>query len=149
MLAAVEVVAVAALAAALVATGPAFAQTATDSPHCRLFTPDEVARHVGVPLEPGRSAIMQTACQWTSRDGGHGAMLRIMPARDHVTPKGGSRHKALPALGRGAHVSPLQDGWQAAAVAGDASITISLRGSTASEAAAVAMLQEAIARSRH
>jgi hypothetical protein len=118
---------------------------ADKNPQCQLFTPAELTKVVGMPLGPGRNAAMGTGCQWLALSGDGFAMVQVVPARYHEPHSGAKGFKKLPEIGsRGFVENDL--GWGAGAIIGAESIVVSVNGTAANEATAIALLKETIKR---
>jgi hypothetical protein len=119
---------------------------ADKNPECRLFTPAELAKFVGEPLSPGHVAALGTGCQWQGRSEGDSAMIQVVPARYHEPHKGAKGFRTLPDVGTRGFVEMSLGGWNAGAISGAQSVVVSLRGPSASDANAIALLKETIKR---
>jgi hypothetical protein len=119
---------------------------AANNPVCRLFTPAEVAKYVGEPVSAPSNAASGSACQWAALDDTGDAMIQIVPASFHEMPRGSKGYRDLPDIGTKGLVAVFFDGWLARAIVGPDSISVSVAGAGASDATAIAMLRETIAR---
>jgi hypothetical protein len=119
---------------------------AEKSPQCRLFTPAELTKFVGVPLAAGRVAAMGTGCQWPARSGDGSAMIQVVPARYHEPHKGAEGFRRLTDIGKEGFVERSMGGWNAGAITGPQAVVVSVSGAAASEANAIALLTETIKR---
>jgi len=126
-------------------TGDA-AGKAANNPQCKLFTPAEIARFVGEAVGPGTNAAMGSGCQWSSKDGDGDAIVQVVAANYLSEPRLAKGYKPLPDIGAKGHVLPEMGGWKAAAVFGPDAVVVMVSGKGASEAGAVALLQEAAKR---
>ena len=128
-----------------VLTGDA-AGDAADNPICKLFTVTEAAAYIGEPVKAGQNAGMGMGCQWTATDGEGDVMVTAVPARYTERPTLGAGFRNAPEAGKDGFVVPELGGWAAGAVSGDSFIKVSVAGSKASDANALALLKEAIKR---
>ena len=119
---------------------------ADKNPQCHLFTPDELAKFVGAPLGPGRDAAMSTGCQWLARTGEGSAMIQVAPARYHEPHRGATGFRKLPDVGTQGFVEQSMGGWNAGALTGPQTVVVSVSGNAVTDATAIALLKEAIAR---
>ena len=124
-------------------------QAAADNPQCKLFTPAELAKYIGEPVSAGRNAM--GGCQWvttkTRSDGSQGdVMVIVVPASYHERPTLAKAFKEVPDVGEKGFVAQDMGGWVAGAIAGKDAVRVSLDGLTASDANAIALLKETIAR---
>jgi hypothetical protein len=125
------------------------AVSAQTDPQCKLFTPAELVKYIGEPVAAGRNAM--GGCQWvttkTRRDGSQGeVMVVVVPARYHARPKLAKGFKDVPDVGEKGFVAQDMGGWVAGAIAGKDAVKVALDGVTATEANAIALLKETIAR---
>jgi hypothetical protein len=118
---------------------------ADHSPQCRLFTPAELARYAGEPLGPGRVAAMGTGCQWLAR-GDASVLIQVAPARYHEPHKGAPGFRQLPEIGSRGFVEQSLGAWNAGAISGEKTVVVSVRGKDVTDATAIALLKETIAR---
>lgn len=118
----------------------------SDNAVCRLFTPDELEKYAGEPLESGSSAAMGSGCQWLAKDGDGDVLIQIVPKDYHQKPSLAEGYKELPDVGTEGNVSPALGGWIAAAIVGEESIVASVAGASASAQAAESLLQATIQR---
>ncbi|MEO8520240.1 MAG: DUF3558 family protein [Acidobacteriota bacterium] len=121
---------------------------ASNNPQCKLFTPAELKQYVGETLSAGQDAAMGSGCQWTS-SGEASAMIQVVPARYHEL------HSAAPTFrsisdadsgGTQGFVEKSLGDWNAGAISGPEAVVVSVGGPAASDAAALALLRETIAR---
>ncbi len=119
---------------------------AEKSPQCRLFTPAELGKFAGVALGPGRVAAMGTGCQWLAHSGDGNVLIQVVPARYHEPHKGAPGFKKLPDIGTEGFVEHSMGGWNAGAITGPQAVVVSVSGPAASEANAIALLNETIKR---
>lgn len=126
-------------------TGDA-AGTAADNPICKLFTVTEAAAYIGEPVNAGRNAGSGTGCQWTAKDGAGDVMVVAVPVRYTERPKLADGFRNVPEAGKDGFVVPEMGGWAAGAASGKSFVKVSVSGSKASDATALALLKEAIKR---
>jgi hypothetical protein len=119
---------------------------AADNPQCRLFTPAEAGKYIGKPVKAGENAAGANGCQWAARDDDGDVMVQIVPSRYYEAATLAKGFRKLPEVGTKGYVVPEMGGWKAGTVVGDSFVVVSVAGGTASEAAAVALLQEALKR---
>jgi len=118
---------------------------AEKSPECRLFTPVELAKYAGESLGPGRVAAMGTGCQWLAR-GDASVLIQVAPARYHEPHKGAPGFRPIPDVGTRGFVEQSMGAWNAGAITGEKTVVVSVSGKGASDATAIALLKETIAR---
>jgi hypothetical protein len=126
-------------------TGDA-AGKAANNPQCKLFTPAEAAKYIGEPVGAGQNAAMGSGCQWPAKGDGGDVMVQVVEARYFTAPSAAKGYKALSGIGSKAYVLPEMGGWAAAALVGPDAVLVSVAGKAASEAQAVALLQETLKR---
>jgi hypothetical protein len=124
-------------------------QGAADNPQCKPFTPAEIAKYIGEPVSAGRDAM--GGCQWvttkTRSDGSQGdVMVIVVPARFHERPSMAKGFKDVADVGEQGFVAQDLGGWVAGAISGKDAVKVVLAGQTASEASAIALLKETVAR---
>ena len=121
-------------------------QAAADkNPQCKLFSPGELSKFVGMPLAPGRVAAMGSGCQWLASSGDGSALIQVVPARYHEPHSGAPGFKKLPDIGNRGFVENDM-GWRAGAITGSESVVVSVSGPAANAATAIALLKETITR---
>jgi hypothetical protein len=119
---------------------------ASDNPLCKLFSPDELSAYSGPKLKPGHSAAMGTGCQWESSDDSIWAMIQIVPLDDATNPSNAPGYRAVPEVGKGGYVVPEFGGWSAGASSDKEFVVVQVNGPKASDATAIALLQEVMRR---
>lgn len=159
---------VAVLAAACALAAPARAQTAdaqkhkdlltgdariaaSANPQCRLFTPAEIGTWLGAAVGAGENGSGGAGCQWHDKDFNVLSYVTVVAAAKYAEPSGSKGFKRLPAIGPKAWTAPepsTPGSWSAGTFEGDLAILVHLDGPKASEAAAVAFLQETLRRRR-
>ncbi len=125
-------------------TGDAKGKASTN-PQCKLFTQVEIAAYVGAQVGSGENAAGGLGCYWHDKAYGASATVSVVPPNYFPEPTEVKGFKRLPNVGSKGWVAP-DSGWSAGAVVGDAAIVVGVSGKMASEASAVALLQEAIKR---
>ena len=123
-------------------------QAATDNPQCKLFTKAEVAEYIGSPVAPGKNAASGLGCQWVAQAGRGDVIVAVVPEQYFEVPSLGDGFKELAGIGTNAFVIPEMGGWAAGALDGKEGVRVSVAGSKASEAGAIALLKEALKRHR-
>jgi hypothetical protein len=118
---------------------------ASVNPQCKLFTPAEIAVYVGAPVGPGENSAGGAGCNWHDKSYGASATVSVVPPNYFPEPDGVKGFKRLPGMGVKGWVAP-DSGWSAGAVVKDNAVVVVVSGKQATEAAAVALLQEAIKR---
>jgi hypothetical protein len=118
---------------------------ASANPQCKLFTLAEIATYVGAPVGPGENAAGGAGCNWHDKTYGASATVSVVPPNYFPEPTEVKGFKRLPEVGRKGWVAP-DSGWSAGAVVQEAAIVVVVSGKKATEASAVALLQEAIKR---
>lgn len=119
--------------------------TASANPHCKLFTQAEISALAGAQLGPGENAAGATGCSWTDKDYEASALIQVVPARYFPEPRLVQGFRQLPGIGTKAWVAPDFD-WSAGALVDAEGIVVVLKGKKATEASAIALLQEVIKR---
>jgi hypothetical protein len=119
---------------------------AADNPQCKLFTPAEAGKYIGEPVGAGENAAMGSGCQWAAKGDGGDVMVQVVEARYFTAPSAAKGYKALDGIGSKAYVLPEMGGWAAGALVGPDAVLVSVAGKAASEAQAVALLQETLKR---
>lgn len=120
--------------------------SAADNPMCKLFSADEAAVYIGEPVNAGQNAGMGSGCQWTAKDNEGDVMVVAVPVRYTERPTLGAGFRDVPEAGKDGFVIPELGGWAAGAVTGDSFVKVSVSGSKASDANALALLKETIKR---
>jgi hypothetical protein len=119
--------------------------TAANNPQCKLFSQAEIAAYLGAAVGSGQNAAGGLGCNWSDKDHASFATVSVVPPNYFPEPSMVKGFKRLPHVGPKAWVAP-DSGWSAATLAGDAAIVVVLYGKSATEAAAVALLQESVKR---
>lgn len=119
---------------------------ASSNPLCTLFTRAEVAKYIGQPVDAGTNAALGTGCQWVATDADTGDVIVSVSSERHERPDLAPGYKALGDVGKDGFVAPQLDGWVAGTIVGDKSFWVSVAGSAANEATAVAVLKETMKR---
>lgn len=125
-------------------TGDAKA-AASVNPQCKLFTQAEIAAYAGAPVGPGENAAGGAGCNWHDKSYAASVTVSVVPPNYFPEPDGVKGFKRLPGVGSRGWVAP-DSGWSAGAVAKDMAVVVVVSGKQATEASAVALLQEAIKR---
>ncbi|WP_295408571.1 hypothetical protein [uncultured Thiocystis sp.] len=125
-------------------TGDAEA-TASANPQCKLFTQAEISALAGASLGPGENAAGGTGCLWTDKDYESSALVQVVPASYFSEPRLVKGFRPLPGIGTKAWVAPDYD-WSAGSLVQTEAVVVVLKGKKATEASAVALLQEVIKR---
>lgn len=125
-------------------TGDAKA-AASSNPQCRLFTVAEISSYAGASLGRGENAGGGNGCMWSDKDDEASAMVSVVPAQYFPEPKLVKGFKRLPAVGTRGWVAP-DSGWSAGALVLDEAVVVEISGKKATEASAIALLQEVIKR---
>jgi len=125
-------------------TGDAKGQPSAN-PQCKLFTQAEIAAYVGAQVGPGENAAGGAGCNWHDKTYEAFATVSVVPPNYFPEPTEVKGFKRLPGVGSNGWVAP-DSGWSAGAVLQDAAIVVVVSGKKATEASAVALLQEAIRR---
>lgn len=125
-------------------TGDAKA-TASANPQCKLFTQDEISALAGAPLSAGENAAGGTGCMWADEEYESSALVQVVPAEYFFEPSLVKGFRQLPGIGTKAWVAP-DDDWSAGALVQTEAVVVVLKGKKATEASAVALLQEVIKR---
>ena len=125
-------------------TGDAKGQPSAN-PQCKLFTQAEIAAYVGAQVEAGENAAGGAGCNWHDKAYGASVTVSVVPPSYFPEPTEVKGFKRLPEVGSKGWVAP-DSGWSAGAVVKDAAVVVVVSGKKATEASAVALLQEAIKR---
>lgn len=118
---------------------------ASVNPQCKLFTQAEIAAYAGAPVGPGENAASGFGCNWHDKSYAASVGVSVVPKNYFPEPDGVKGFKRLPAVGSRGWVAP-DSGWSAGAIDKDMAVVVVVSGKTATEASAVALLQEAIKR---
>jgi hypothetical protein len=118
---------------------------ASSNPQCKLFGEAEMAAMLGMPVGPGENVAGGAGCSWHDKAFEALAIVTVVPSKDFPEFTKAKGFKRLPNLGKRAWIAP-DDGWTAGTVEGDVGIVVVLSGEKASEAAAIALLQEVVKR---
>ncbi len=118
---------------------------ASANPQCELCTRTEVSGYAGASLGAGENAAGGSGCMWSSEDYESSALVQVVPASYFPEPKLVPGFKRLPDVGPRAWVAP-DSGWSAGTILGEDAIVVAISGKKATEASAVAMLEEALKR---
>ena len=125
-------------------TGDAKGQPSAN-PQCMLFTQAEIAAYAGAQVGPGENAAGGAGCNWHDNSYGASVTVSVVPPNYFPEPTEVKGFKRLPGVGSKAWVAP-DSGWSAGAVAQDAAVVVVVSGKKATEASAVALLQETMKR---
>ena len=125
-------------------TGDAKGQPSANS-QCKLFTPAEIATYAGAQVGPGENAASGFGCNWHDKSYAASVTVSVVPPNYFPEPTEVKGFKRLPAIGSKGWVAP-DSGWSAGAVVQNAAVVVVVSGKKATEASAVALLQEAIKR---
>lgn len=115
------------------------------NPQCKLFTQAEIAVYAGAQVGAGENAAGGAGCNWHDKAYGTSVTVSVVPPNYFPEPTEVKGFKRLPEVGSKAWVAP-DSGWSAGAVVKDAAVVVVVSGKKATEASAVALLQEAIKR---
>ena len=118
---------------------------ASANPQCQLFTSAEIAIYAGGPVGVGENAAGGAGCNWHDKGYTASASVTVVPPNYFPVLDGVKGFKLLPGVGNKGWVAP-DSGWTAGALAKDMGFVVGVSGKHATEAAAVALLQEAIKR---
>jgi hypothetical protein len=118
---------------------------ASANPQCKLFTQADISALAGAQLGPGENAAGATGCSWTDKDYESSALVQVVPARYFPEPRLVKGFRKLPGIGTKAWVAPDFD-WSAGALVDTEGVVVVLKGKKATEASAIALLQEVIKR---
>ena len=119
---------------------------AASNPLCKMFSRAEVAKYIGEPVSAGRNAGGSAGCQWVATDDSGDVMVMVVPSRYHERPSLAKGFTEVTDVGTRGFVVPELDGWGAGAIQGNDAIRVSVAGTAATEASALALLKEALAR---
>ena len=115
------------------------------NPQCMLFTQAEIAVYAGAQVGPGENAAGGAGCNWHDKSYGAAVTVSVVPPNYFPEPTEVKGFKRLPGVGGKGWVAP-DSGWSAGAVAQGAAVVVIVSGKNATEASAVALLQEAMRR---
>lgn len=118
---------------------------ASVNPQCKLLTQAEIAAYASAPVGPGENSAGGAGCNWHDKSYGASVTVSVVPPNYFPEPDGVKGFKRLPGVGSKGWVAP-DSGWSAGAVVQDVAVVVILSGKKATEASAVALLQEAIKR---
>jgi hypothetical protein len=118
---------------------------ADKNPQCKLFTPAELTKFVGLPLGRGENAAMGSGCSWEASSGSGSVLIQVVPARYHEPHSLAPGFKKLPDIGSQGFVENDM-GWNAGAIIGAESVVVSVEGPAANATTAIALLKETISR---
>ena len=117
------------------------------NPQCKLFTQSEIATYAGAEVGPGENAAGGAGCNWHDKGYGASVTVSVVTPNYFPEPSGVKGFRRLPNVGSKGWVAP-DFGWSAGAVVEGAAVVVVVSGKKATEASAVALLQEAIKRRR-
>ncbi|MEO7178791.1 MAG: hypothetical protein ABIW83_08095 [Allosphingosinicella sp.] len=89
---------------------------------------------------------MGQGCQWAAKDGDGDVMIAVVPARYEERASAAEGFREVPETGKNGFVVPDMGGWVAGALAGKSFYRVSVAGSKASDASALALLKETMKR---
>lgn len=115
------------------------------NPQCKLFTPTEIAAYAGAEVGPGENSAGGLGCNWHNKTYSASVTVSVVPPNYFPEPTAVKGFKRLPGVGSKGWVAP-DSGWSAGAVVQDKAVVVVVSGAKSTEAAAVALLQEAIKR---
>jgi hypothetical protein len=121
---------------------------AASNPQCKLFTPAELATYAGRPLAAGEVAAMGSGCHWTAVSGEGSVLIQVYPAEYHEPHRGAPGFRQVADVGTKGFVESELGGWNAGAITGPDAVVVAVSGPKASDAVAIALLKETIARRR-
>jgi hypothetical protein len=125
-------------------TGDAKSQPLAN-PQCKLFTRNEITAYAGAQVGPGENAAGGAGCTWHDKSYAASVTVSVVPQNYFPEPTEVKGFKRLPEIGSKGWVAP-DSGWSAGAVVQDVAIVVIVSGKKATEASAVALLQEVIKR---
>lgn len=115
------------------------------NPQCMLFTPTEIAAYAGAEVGTGENSAGGLGCNWHNKTYSASVTVSVVPPNYFPEPSALKGFKRLPGIGSKAWVAP-DSGWSAGAVVQDKAVVVVVSGAKSTEAAAVALLQEALKR---
>jgi len=115
------------------------------NPQCKLFTQTEIAAYAGAQVGPGKNAAGGAGCNWHDKSYAASVTVSVVPPNYFPEPTEVKGFKRLPEVGSKGWVAP-DSGWSAGAVVQDSAVVVIVSGKKATEALAVALLQEVIKR---
>ena len=121
---------------------------AASNPQCKLFTPSELATYAGERLSAGEVAAMGSGCHWAAASGEGSVLIQVYPAEYHEPHRGAPGFRQVPDVGSKGFVESELGGWNAGAITGPDAVVVAVSGPKASDAVAIALLRETIARRR-
>jgi len=121
---------------------------AASNPQCKLFTPAELATYAGQRLSAGEVAAMGSGCQWAAVSGEGSVLIQVYPAEYHEPHRGAPGFRQVADVGTKGFVESELGGWNAGAITGPDAVVVAVSGPKASDAVAIALLKETIARRR-
>lgn len=114
-----------------------------DSP-CALFSATEIGAFLGKAVAEGKQ--QDEACLWEAADAHGFVHVQVAPASRHAPPDGQVGFETVAALGAGAYVVPIPDGYAGGAVDGDDAVMISVGGLLNARDIAVELLRQSVER---
>jgi hypothetical protein len=121
---------------------------AATNPQCKLFTPSELATYAGERLSAGEVAAMGSGCHWAAVSGDGSVLIQVYPAEFHEPHRGAPGFRQVSDVGTKGFVESELGGWNAGAITGPDAVVVAVSGPKASDAVAIALLKETIARRR-
>jgi hypothetical protein len=121
---------------------------AATNPQCKLFTPSELSAYAGERLSAGEVAAMGSGCHWAAVSGDGSVLIQVYPAEYHEPHRGAKGFRQVPDVGTKGFVESDLGGWNAGAITGPDAVVVAVSGPKASDAVAIALLKETIARRR-
>jgi hypothetical protein len=121
---------------------------AAANPQCKLFTPSELATYAGERLSAGEVAAMGSGCHWAAVSGDGSVLIQVVPAEYHEPHSGAPGFRQVSDVGTKGFVESELGGWNAGAITGTDAVVVAVSGPKASDAVAIALLKETVARRR-
>ncbi|HTE40158.1 MAG TPA: hypothetical protein VK629_04975 [Steroidobacteraceae bacterium] len=115
------------------------------NPQCKLFTQAEIAGYAGAEVGPGQNSAGGAGCNWHNKTYSASVTVSVVPPNYFPEPTAVKGFKRLPNVGSKGWVAP-DSGWSAGTMLKDAAIVVVISGNAATEASAIALLQETLKR---
>jgi hypothetical protein len=125
------------------------AQGSSAGDACSRFSTQEIARHVGAPVQV-MGATTGGGCAWegTNDEDVYASVLVSSEVNYWERPHGAPGFEELPGMGRSAYVVPELGGWRAGVLTDSRFAVVTMSGGQSSRTRAIAMLNDLMQRIR-